>query len=133
LPKSKTCSREPSDAELDQLKRIPSAVPFLNHCVLVISVDGQLASFLIFRAVAQDEFEILQLETLPSFRRQGFARQLLQTFLQQNRGSVFLEVRESNEGARQLYETEGFTVIARRREYYSTPQEDAIVLRFCSC
>jgi len=96
-------------------------------------VDGELASFLAWRAVADDEFEILQLETIPVFRRQGLARKLLQTFILQNRGNVFLEVRESNVAARQLYQSAGFTEIARRREYYSSPCEDAIVLRFRSC
>lgn len=92
-----------------------------------------MAAFLAWRAVADDEFEILQLETLPLFRRQGLARELLQTFIRQNRGNVFLEVRESNVAARQLYHSEGFTEITRRRQYYSSPCEDAIVLRFRSC
>jgi ribosomal protein S18 acetylase RimI-like enzyme len=92
-----------------------------------------MAAFLAWRAVADDEFEILQLETIPAFRRQGLARKLLRTFTQQNRGNVFLEVRESNAPARHLYLSEGFTEIARRSEYYSGPCEDAIVLGFRSC
>ena len=39
-----------------------------------------------------------------------------------------LEVRESNEAARRLYEGLGFTVTARRARYYSQPEEDALIL-----
>jgi ribosomal-protein-alanine N-acetyltransferase len=132
-PKSKTCSREPTPEELDRLARIPSAAQFLNSRFLVLFAEQEIAAFLAWRAVADDEFEILQLETIPLFRRQGFARKLLQTLILQNRGNLFLEVRESNAAARQLYQSEGFTEIARRRQYYCSPYEDAIVLRFRSC
>ena len=125
--------REPSDEQLSQLALIHSAAQFLNQRFIILLSCGQLASFLIWRKVDEDEFEILQLETVPRFWRQGFARRLLETFLQQNKGKVFLEVRESNTAARQLYEGKGFKIIGRRRGYYSGPREDAIVLRLSSC
>jgi len=43
--------------------------------------------------------------------------------------SMFLEVRESNRAARALYASRGFEEISRRRGYYRTPVEDALVLR----
>ena len=42
---------------------------------------------------------------------------------------LFLEVRESNLGAQALYRERGFDVIGRRRAYYSSPTEDALVMR----
>jgi ribosomal-protein-alanine N-acetyltransferase len=39
-----------------------------------------------------------------------------------------LEVRRSNEAAQKLYEKFGFTVAGVRRQYYTNPQEDALVL-----
>lgn len=42
---------------------------------------------------------------------------------------LFLEVRPSNERARQLYERHGFESWGRRRGYYRNPREDALVLR----
>jgi len=131
--KSKTCSREPSAAELEQLAKIPSAAPFLNNRILILQRGQELASFLVWRSVSPDEFEILQVETLSQFRREGLARKLLRLFLLQIRGNVFLEVRESNAAARKLYESEGFMEIGRRGQYYTDPSEDAIVLKFCSC
>jgi ribosomal-protein-alanine N-acetyltransferase len=42
---------------------------------------------------------------------------------------AFLEVRASNDAARRLYETVGFTVAHVRRNYYTHPMEDALVLQ----
>ena len=42
---------------------------------------------------------------------------------------VFLEVRESNERARALYQRCGFEVVGRRRAYYTRPVEDALVMK----
>jgi ribosomal-protein-alanine N-acetyltransferase len=42
---------------------------------------------------------------------------------------VFLEVRESNAAARTLYENAGFEQTGRRRSYYTSPLEDAILYR----
>ena len=41
---------------------------------------------------------------------------------------TFLEVRRSNVAAQQLYESLGFTVASVRRNYYTQPEEDALVL-----
>ena len=40
----------------------------------------------------------------------------------------FLEVRQSNEAARSLYNSSEFEEIGKRRNYYSFPREDAIVM-----
>jgi len=42
---------------------------------------------------------------------------------------LFLEVREANEVARRMYATDGFTVVGVRKQYYTEPVEDAIVMR----
>jgi ribosomal-protein-alanine N-acetyltransferase len=43
--------------------------------------------------------------------------------------AAFLEVRAENAVAKALYEKCGFREIARRRNYYSEPVEDALVMR----
>jgi ribosomal-protein-alanine N-acetyltransferase len=45
------------------------------------------------------------------------------------RAILFLEVRESNVAAIQLYKNAGFMEISRRRDYYDNPVESAIVMR----
>jgi ribosomal-protein-alanine N-acetyltransferase len=42
---------------------------------------------------------------------------------------LFLEVRESNVGAQSVYLERGFSMIGRRRSYYSSPTEDALIMR----
>jgi [ribosomal protein S18]-alanine N-acetyltransferase len=42
---------------------------------------------------------------------------------------IFLEVRPSNRFARRLYERFGFLEVGRRANYYSRPEEDALVMR----
>ena len=79
-----------------------------------------------------DELHINNLAVLPTHRRQGVASALLTSVLREGARlgtrRVTLEVRLSNDAARRLYERFGFSVAGVRREYYSNPVEDAIVL-----
>jgi len=79
-----------------------------------------------------DELHINNLAVEPDSRHRGVARALLARAL----GDGFhlgvrratLEVRRSNIAAQQLYGTFGFSVAGVRREYYSSPVEDALIL-----
>ena len=83
--------------------------------------------------VAGSEAEIADLAVAPEARRLGVGRALLQRILSELEvaavQTVYLEVRESNQAARTLYETSGFGSVGRRRGYYRSPIEDALVLR----
>ena len=48
-------------------------------------------------------------------------------------GNFYLEVRESNQAARNLYKSMGFQEVNIRPEYYQFPLEAAIVMKFHSC
>jgi ribosomal-protein-alanine N-acetyltransferase len=100
---------------------------------IVAEVEGRVVGFLIGRTVAPGEHEILNLAVAPEFRRRGIARLLLQDWVHSSPGTVFLEVRESNLAARNLYKYLGFEQVGVRTEYYIFPSEAAIVLRFHSC
>ena len=80
-------------------------------------------------SVAPDEGEVLNLAVSPEFRRKGIARALFHAAHTELSGTVFLEVRESNAAARQLYAAYGFGEIGRRARYYRRPVEDAVILR----
>jgi len=79
------------------------------------------------------EAEIADLAVAPEARRLGVGRALLERVLgelvEAGARTVFLEVRESNQAARALYEASGFDSIGRRRGYYRHPVEDALVLK----
>jgi ribosomal protein S18 acetylase RimI-like enzyme len=105
---------------------------YLDHDCLVAVAGGRVAGFVVTRAIAADEREILNLAVDPSFRRAGIGRILMETVLTRSRGAWFLEVRESNYGAINLYKTLGFTPGGRREKYYFEPLEAAIVMRLFS-
>jgi [ribosomal protein S18]-alanine N-acetyltransferase len=79
-----------------------------------------------------DELHINSLAVDVPWRRQGLARHLLQEVFREvvaaGAQSATLEVRQSNEAARRLYERLGFHVEGIRRDYYQQPREDALVL-----
>jgi len=83
--------------------------------------------------VAGLEAEIADLAVSPDARRRGIGRALIDRLLAdlevEGVESVFLEVRESNRGARALYESRAFRGIGRRRGYYRLPVEDALLLK----
>ncbi|MDQ6665168.1 MAG: GNAT family N-acetyltransferase [Acidobacteriota bacterium] len=99
---------------------------------LIAARDEVTLAFLVWRELAPGEIEILDVMTKPEFRRRGIARNLLQTLLREHAGTAFLEVRESNEPARELYRLAGFFEIGRRKDYYSDPVDNAIVMKFHS-
>ena len=114
-------------SERDLSDCVRAGVPFL-----VVEQSGSIIGYVIAHH-ALDEAEILNLGVAPAHQRQGIGRALVQGMLaqlrQQKVAKVFLEVRESNSAARQLYGALGFTMVGRRRDYYRLPSEDAVVLR----
>lgn len=78
------------------------------------------------------EAELWNIAVAPAHRRQGTARALLQHNCRRlsDAGAqrLFLEVRESNLPAMELYRTLGFVLLSRRKDYYQNPKEDAHVL-----
>jgi [ribosomal protein S18]-alanine N-acetyltransferase len=79
-----------------------------------------------------DEIHVTNVAVRPDARRQGIARSLLGTVLDDARARAFklvvLEVRPSNRHAVALYESFGFRVVGRRRGYYYDTGEDALVM-----
>lgn len=98
-------------------------------------VDGVLAGYVVGWHV-MNEGELANLAVEPLARRHGVGRILLDAMLadatRRNVDRVFLEVRESNAAARRLYAARGFEQVGRRRNYYRSPQEDALILRLDS-
>jgi ribosomal-protein-alanine N-acetyltransferase len=79
-----------------------------------------------------DELHINNLAVAPTYRRGGAASALLERVIADGAAAgatrATLEVRRSNDAARNLYERFGFRVAGVRRAYYTKPVEDAIVL-----
>lgn len=104
--------------------------PYSWFCVA--EIDGALVGYAIARIVAR-QGEIANIAVDPVHQRTGLGGKLLDAAIEAADAAeceaVWLEVRISNEPAYKLYESRGFEAIGRRRGYYRTPVEDALVLR----
>ena len=103
-----------------------------NRVALVLGDENGLQAFAIARVV-RDEWELENIVVAGGARRRSLGTRILDELLQiaRTRGAkaVFLEVRESNQAARALYEKWAFLESGRRRRYYQEPDEDAILYR----
>jgi [ribosomal protein S18]-alanine N-acetyltransferase len=97
----------------------------------VFEEGRELLGFLVGRQVVA-EMEILNFAVRADARRKGIGDQLLQSALAWAASfsgeQVILEVRSANETALRFYERHKFQIGGRRRNYYSSPDDDALLL-----
>ena len=79
-----------------------------------------------------DEGYICNVAVSQSFRKRGVGSALIQTLVTHCKKNDFafltLEVRESNAAARSLYEDFGFVKVGERKNYYTDPTENAVLM-----
>jgi ribosomal-protein-alanine N-acetyltransferase len=94
--------------------------------------DGELLGWAGVLVIA-DAAEIMTVGVVPSARRAGTGRRLLDALLADavRRGAreVFLEVRADNDAARAMYRSAGFDEVGLRRGYYDAGRVDAVTMR----
>ena len=97
----------------------------------VVDLDGRIVGMIVAWLLV-DEAHIATIATHPDHRRQGVARKLLTHALRymSKEGAVnsFLEVRESNVSAQEMYRQFGYEAVGRRKRYYKDTDEDAILM-----
>ncbi len=82
-------------------------------------------------SVAADEGYILNVAVLPESRGQGIGKALVKFLIEKYRyilRFITLEVRPSNYAAVNLYSSLGFEKVGERKNYYSAPTENALLL-----
>ena len=98
---------------------------------LVAEQDGRTAGYVGCQTVL-DEGYITNVGVSPNFRRQGIAKALITELIEQAKAKrlafVTLEVRESNAAARALYAGAGFQPVGIRKNFYSNPTENAVLM-----
>lgn len=103
----------------------------LCRIYVVRTSEHRVAGFCAFWLVL-DEIHINNVALRPACRGLGLGTALMRHVLAEGRRlgarRATLEVRASNAGARRLYERLGFAVGGTRRNYYSSPPEDALIL-----
>ena len=79
-----------------------------------------------------DEGEITNIATHPDARRKGLGKAVVMSLLEYGREhglvSFSLEVRESNSAAIALYEGLGFESVGIRKNFYTKPTENAVIM-----
>ena len=76
-----------------------------------------------------DDAELVFIVTNKTEKQKGFAGQLLKETLAVLNLPCVLEVRESNIPAIKLYESLGFALIGKRKNFYSNPRETALIYK----
>jgi ribosomal-protein-alanine N-acetyltransferase len=106
-----------------------------NTLVHRLRIGRNTIGFAVSR-IAADEAEILSIAVAAGHRGRGHSRNLLLTHLGHLAGrgvqTVFLEVEESNQPARRLYQRAGFALAGRRERYYQQTggeQMNALLMR----
>ena len=90
-----------------------------------------VAGYIIARLTA-GELHINNVAVRPTYRRARIGTALLGRIMEEAERAgafaAFLEVRAGNSIAQALYERCGFAIVGRRRNYYSEPREDAVIM-----
>lgn len=99
---------------------------------LIASMDEQVVGFLnVHHVLDEGDFNLIAVKD--TYRRKGIATLLMDALFeyakQHEISSYTLEVRVSNEDAISFYRRLGFELVGRRKEYYSKPIEDGLLLR----
>ena len=104
----------------------------VTHSGLGYFSNNDLTCYCLYYVVL-DEAHLLNIATHLSHRRRGYARVVLQTMIANTRESgclnIFLEVRESNRSAQQLYLSCGFKSCGVRKCYYRDTMEGALLMK----
>ena len=94
--------------------------------------DETLIGFALLRCF--DDAELIRIAVDKSFRQRGVGRKLLDELIteteKRNIKDIFLEVRVGNIPAVSMYRAAGFTDAGVRKNYYSEPKEDALIMRY---
>ena len=130
-------------AEINELEKLCFSLPWSRQALIsqlpddmhmfiaAIGDDGQVLGYVGMMYVL-DEGYISNVAVSPEHRRLGIADALINALIdranEKDLSFVTLEVRKSNAPAIELYIKNGFSEVGRRKNYYTKPTEDAILM-----
>ena len=104
-----------------------------NYIVMIAKDTDALLGYCVLLCMGE-EADITNVCTAPEARGKGVATVMLNALTEagEERGvtEFFLEVRESNVPARNLYTKLGFEEIGLRKNYYDEPKEHAVLMKY---
>lgn len=130
-------------ADIEKLEKLCFSVPWTReqiisqlpddmHIFIVAEGDGGEIIGYVGLMCVLDEGYISNVAVAPAYRRQGIGDALIErlSVLAEEKGLSFmtLEVREGNIPARSLYKKHGFTDVGLRKNYYTLPTENAVLM-----
>lgn len=122
----KTCFSSPwsesgLNEEIDNLQ---------SHFIVAVD-DKNILGYIGVQEIVGEAY-ITNIAVFPEYRRQGVAQRLLQKAIDgaKQRDCIFitLEVRKSNSNAIALYEKLDFKNVGERKNFYTNPTENAIIM-----
>ena len=103
-----------------------------ENSVFIVAVEGEKVIGYIGMSVVIDEGYIFNVAVNADFRRKGVGTALINELVTYGKKNdlcfITLEVRESNQAAISLYSDFGFIKVGERKNYYSDPAENAILM-----
>ena len=101
--------------------------------VWLVAMEGEKVLGYVGSQTVIDETDMMNVAVHPDYRKQGIARELIAQLVEslklRKSHCLTLEVRASNEPAKNLYKMLDVEEIGIRKNYYRNPKEDALILR----
>ena len=114
------------------LRNLEGSLASENMGIVLRDISGKLIGYFITLDIV-DELELLKIAVGKEFQGKGYGRLLMEKVIELaehlEMSSIFLEVRESNIPAIELYKKTGFKTIGIRPGYYVQPKEDALLMK----
>ena len=99
----------------------------------IVAVEDEKVLGYVGSQTVMGETDMMNVAVHPDYRKQGIATGLITELIgalkKQESHCLTLEVRASNEPAKNLYQMLDFEEIGIRKNYYRNPREDALILR----
>ena len=129
--------------EVAELEELCFSLPWSEKSLELLVVDKNVGFVAIDRKTGHvaayggmltvlDEGQITNIATHPDYRRRGLGESIVREFIryaeEEKISFISLEVRESNRAAISLYEKLGFCTAGVRKNFYTLPRENGIVM-----
>lgn len=98
---------------------------------IILRTNGDFSGYIFFSIIC-DECELNRIAVLPDYRNKKVGKMLIEKMseicFENSVNEIFLEVRNGNFPAINLYSNAGFQKIGVRKKYYKNPIEDAVLM-----
>ena len=122
-----------SEQSFRQLIHDPQALFLVAVCEDPLSAKAPVCLGYAGAVMAGEQGDVTNIAVRNADKRQGIGRILLEALIRRTADAgvreLFLEVREHNTPALGLYRSSGFVRVGTRKNYYSDPTEDALIMK----